>query len=58
MRFLFKADQPLGDKSATGKFVAGKPSPHLLVRHALVFAAGLVAMFAVALAYKWIFAAG
>jgi len=24
MRFLFKADQPLGDKSATGKFVAGK----------------------------------
>jgi hypothetical protein len=49
----FKADPPIGDKPATGK-----ASQLLLVRHALVFAAGLVAMFAVALAYKWFFVAG
>ena len=47
MRFHFKADPPIGDKSA-----AAKPSQQLRVRHALVLAVGLLAMFAVALTYK------
>ena len=52
MRFHFKADPPIGDRPATGH-----SSQQPAIRHVLVFAAGLMAMFAVALAYKWFFTA-